>query len=137
MRTQVEAAFLGRGLTFMQWAALLLLRDHPAYTASDLCRELHHDSGALTRLLDQLEARALISRERRSTDRRLVMLVLLPAGRSLMESLLPLVVERMNEAVSVFTPAEVDTLTNLLERLITRLDVTEDDRSLLLSRIAK
>jgi len=137
MRTQVEAAFAGRGLTFTQWAALLLLRDHPAYTASDLCRELHHDSGALTRLLDQLEARALISRERRSTDRRLVMLVLLPAGRSLMESLLPLVVERMNEAVSVFTPAEVDTLTNLLERLITRLDVTEDDRSLLLSRIAK
>ena len=137
MRTQVEAAFEGRGLTFVQWAALLLLRDHPAYTASDLCRELHHDSGALTRLLDQLEARALISRERRSTDRRLVMLALLPAGRSLMESLLPLVVERMNKAVSIFTPAEVDTLTNLLERLNMRLEATGEDRSQLSARMIK
>jgi DNA-binding MarR family transcriptional regulator len=137
MRAQVEAAFVDRGLTFMQWAALLLLRDHPDYTASDLCRELHHDSGALTRLLDQLETRGLISRQRRSSDRRLIRLMLLPAGRTLMESLLPIVVERMNEAVSDFTAAEVSTLTHLLERMITRLESVGEDRSVSLPRIAK
>ncbi len=137
MRDQIEAAFAGHGLSFIQWATLLLLRDHPSYTASDLCRELHHDSGALTRLLDQLEARALIARQRSAMDRRSVTLVLLPTGHALMESLLPLVVERVNEALTDFTPSEVQTLAHLLERLITRLENAEEDRSLLPSRIVK
>src|SRR4030095_10143481 len=74
-------AFADRDISFMQWIVLMKLREGPSMTASDLCREMRHDTGALTRLLDQLEERGHVVRERSQEDRRVVRLQLTPAGR--------------------------------------------------------
>jgi DNA-binding MarR family transcriptional regulator len=95
-----------------------------------LCRDLHHDSGAFTRVLDQLEKRGLIRRERSETDRRVVLLHLTPDGRRVVETLLPIVVERLNHALAEFSAAEVATLARLLRRLIGRLEGREVGRDI-------
>jgi DNA-binding MarR family transcriptional regulator len=63
-----------QGFTFTQWVVMMHLRDGLALNARELCVQLRHDSGAVTRVLDQLEARGLVQRERSLEDRREVKL---------------------------------------------------------------
>jgi DNA-binding MarR family transcriptional regulator len=72
----LEAAFAREEISFSQWAALVCLRDGIARTAADLSRCLSHDSGSLTRLIDQLEGRNLVQRRSHPGDRRAYELVL-------------------------------------------------------------
>lgn len=66
------------GLTDAQWKPLVRLLGHEHVSASALARECHMDSGGLTRLLDRLEAKGLVQRERAPHDRRVVQVALTP-----------------------------------------------------------
>ena len=114
---QMEALFSDQTLSFSQWAALMALRDGGIATAADLARNICHDSGSLTRMLDQLEERGLITRTRSEADRRLVALELTPRGRALITSLMPKVVGLWNELLGDFSHDEVRLLIKLLARL--------------------
>jgi len=118
----IEAAFEGHGFTFTQWVVLMYLRDGIALTPAGICRELRHDSGALTRVIDQLEERGLILRKRSVEDRRVVELELTRSGRETVEMLIPLTVDGLNKALDVFTTAEVDQLKSLLQRMYAHLE---------------
>ncbi|HEX4051729.1 MAG TPA: MarR family transcriptional regulator [Steroidobacteraceae bacterium] len=119
---QLEPALEARGFTFTQWVILMHLRDGLALNARVLCTQLRHDSGALTRVIDQLEARDLVSRERSRKDRREVQLQLTPAGRATVEAAIPAVVERLNLALGGFSAAELEALTRLLTKLTGMLE---------------
>jgi DNA-binding MarR family transcriptional regulator len=119
---QLELALAGDDITATQWIVLMHLRDGLAINASDLCAQLRHDSGALTRLIDQLEARALVQRERSREDRREVQLRLTEAGRQTIAALIPKVVERLNFSLRDFSGAETAALTRLLTKLIASLE---------------
>ena len=121
MHERVEAAFAGHDITLMQWIILIYLRDGLASTASDIAREFRHDSGALTRVIDQLERRGLITRRRSTSDRRVVELALSAPGRRTIEQLLPLMVDEMNVALAPFTRAEFEQLRGLMQRLVDHL----------------
>jgi DNA-binding MarR family transcriptional regulator len=86
-----------------------------------ICAQFRHDSGALTRIIDQLAERGLLERVRRDRDRRKVELQLTPAGRETIESLIPSVVDKLNEVLSDFSKAEVEELLRLLVKLNTTL----------------
>jgi DNA-binding MarR family transcriptional regulator len=121
MRDRIETVFASQGITFQQWVVLMHLRDGLATTTAGLCQELRHDSGAMTRLIDQLAERGYIERQRQAADRRIVDLALTPAGRKMVESLIPLAVDTLNSALGGFTKAEVQQLQSLLRRVITRV----------------
>src|SRR3954469_2721713 len=99
MHDRIEAVFASQGITFQQWVVLMHLRDGLATTTAELCRETRHDSGAMTRLIDLLEERGFIECSRQSTDRRVVDLKLKPAGRKMVESLIPLAVDTLNSVL--------------------------------------
>jgi DNA-binding MarR family transcriptional regulator len=121
MIDRVEAEFEAKGFTFQQWIMLLLIRDGIALTPAELCRETRHDSGAMTRLLDQLEQRGFVERRRCREDRRVVELKLTPAGRSTVTNLIPVVVNCLNGALTDFTSEEVLLFKDFLHRLIARV----------------
>jgi DNA-binding MarR family transcriptional regulator len=137
MREQLEAEFASQSLTFVQWVTLMLVRDGQALTPGALCRNLHHDSGAFTRILDHLEQRKLLKRARSGADRRVVQLRVTAAGRRAVEGLLPIVVGRLNEALQDFSRAEVETLAQLLGRLITRLEPPAGERGYAAAQAAR
>jgi DNA-binding MarR family transcriptional regulator len=118
----LEPAFAASGFTYMQYVVLMQLRSGAAMNVSDICRNFRHDSGALTRVIDQLAERGLVERERCSDDRRKVNLHLTPAGIATCERLIPLVVERLNAAVASFSRAELDELIRLLGKFITGIE---------------
>lgn len=114
----IDAVVAAQELTFTQWVVLMYLRDGLALNASMLCERLHYDSGALTRVIDQLEARGWVQRQRSATDRRAVELSLTGAGRTAVEQLIPQVVDRLNWVLRDFSRAEVAELSRLLTKMI-------------------
>jgi DNA-binding MarR family transcriptional regulator len=110
-----------RGFSFIQYVVLSSLRDGIAVNPKAICTQYRHDSGALTRIIDQLAERGLLERVRRDRDRRKVELQLTAAGRETIESLIPEVVDKLNEVLSDFSKAEVQELLRLLVKLNTTL----------------
>jgi DNA-binding MarR family transcriptional regulator len=122
----MEPLFEDHGFSFIQYVILVLLRDGIAVNPKDICIQYRHDSGALTRVIDQLAERGLLERIRRNRDRRKVELKLTPSGRKVIDSLIPLVVDKLNEALTDFTKAEVQELLRLLIKLNTTLQAHLD-----------
>lgn len=129
MMDVLDIVLAEHGFTHIQYVILSWLRDGIAVNPKDICAQFRHDSGALTRVIDQLAERGLLERERGDRDRRKVELKLTPAGREFIERLIPLVVEKLNLALSDFSRQEVDELLRLLRKLNQRLESSLDPRA--------
>ena len=116
----MEPVLEAHGFTMVQYQILAMLRDGIAVNPKDICAQFRHNSGALTRVIDQLAERGLLERARRDRDRRKVELELTPAGREVLATLIPLVVERLNVALADFSGAEVQEF----KRLLLKMNVT-------------
>jgi DNA-binding MarR family transcriptional regulator len=106
------------GLTAMQWEPLALIHYENIDTVAALARHSQVNCGAMTRMLDRLETKQLLRRQRSSTDRRVVHLELTAKGRKLARAILPLALASLDEHLEGFKPAEVDVLTTLLGRML-------------------
>lgn len=122
MQERIEGQFERTGCNLQQWVVMMHLRDGVAVTIADLCRELRHDSGAMTRLIDQLEDRKLIERRRNPQDRRIIELSLTASGNQMVEKLIGIACDVLNTALESLTRDEVKLLKALLRRLIGRLE---------------
>jgi DNA-binding MarR family transcriptional regulator len=106
------------GLTGAQFAVLKNLADGIADTAADLCRTMHYDTGSMTRMLDRLEEKAVLRRERCTEDRRVVYLRITPTGNDLLPQLRAAAVHVLSRHLAGFSPAEVESLKHYLIRMI-------------------
>ncbi|HET7197669.1 MAG TPA: MarR family transcriptional regulator [Burkholderiales bacterium] len=106
------------GLNTVQALVLILIAEGIAVTAADLCRELVHDAGALTRIIDKLEAGGLLRRVRRERDRRAADLELTKEGRRVHAEVRRAQVEALNRILRGFSRAEARTLESLLKRML-------------------
>ena len=106
------------GLTTVQALVLILLADGVTVTAAGLCRELSHDAGALTRIVDKLEAAELVRRVRRERDRRAANLELTKEGRRVHAEVRRAQVEVLNRIMRGFSRAEARMLESLLKRMV-------------------
>jgi len=113
-----EPLFAPADITYPQWTILMLLYGDMTRTSADMARQMCHDAGAMTRLVDQLEKRGLLSRVRDTADRRVVNLLLTAEGRTLADSLKSRVVDFLNVALSDFSKDELATWLKLTTRMI-------------------
>jgi DNA-binding MarR family transcriptional regulator len=118
----IEPSLARKGLTFLQYMILKLLREGKIANPKDICGHFRSDSGALTKVIDQLAERDLVQRVRRDRDRRKVELRLTEHGRMIVDSILPSVVASLNLALAEFSAQEARQLTQLLTRLNSRME---------------
>jgi len=123
MLSGAEKSFEQAGVSFSQWIAMRKLKEYGSLNPGDLCRALRHDSGAMTRLLDQLVNLGYVTRERSEKDRRLVELTLTPEGEAKVDELMPHFLQLLNGMCSEFNAEEFELLVGLLKRLISRVGV--------------
>jgi DNA-binding MarR family transcriptional regulator len=122
----MEPVIEQRGFSWIQYVVMSALRDGIAVNPKVICTQYRHDSGALTRIIDQLAERGLLERVRRDRDRRKVELQLTPAGRETIESIIPSVIDKLNEVLSDISKTEVQELLRLLVKLNTTLQAHVD-----------
>lgn len=118
MSTYVASKFERLDLSFQQWVALKVVCDGIVGSAGELARDLGITTGATTRMIDVLEARGFLARDRNARDRRVVGLTVTPAGKKAVIDLQSHVVAVWNEALADFTQDEAEMLVSLLIRLL-------------------
>ena len=87
-------------------------------SASDLCKGISYDAGAMTRMLDRLESKGLIRRHRSAQDRRLMHLELTEEGRAAYPRMREISMAVANRFLHGFTKAEARQLESLLARML-------------------
>lgn len=111
-------------ITHAQWVVLVRIANGMD-SCVEIARSVGHDSGAVTRMLDRLEEKQLILRERSAEDRRLVSIRLTPQGMALYPQLL-VVGRRMQARMCEGIPAgEIDHFRDMLYRMLANLGITE------------
>jgi DNA-binding MarR family transcriptional regulator len=115
---RIDRAVAPLGLTSSQIGVILLLWFERARTPNEMSRVLSYDTGSMTRMLDRLERKGFLVRQRSQSDRRVVELALTQQGREAAQQLPELIAAVMTEQLRGFAPDEVTTLVNLLQRFI-------------------
>jgi DNA-binding MarR family transcriptional regulator len=118
MLSKLDAELQQFGLTGMQFAILKNVADSTADTAAELCRLMHYDTGSMTRMVDRLEEKGLVRRERSKDDRRIVSLRITGAGRTALPRLRDSAVGVIQRMLTGFSATEVNDLQGLLARMI-------------------
>ena len=97
--------------------ATLALSD-TARSASDLCRGISYDAGAMTRMIDRLESKGLIRRNRRPDDRRVVYIELTEEGSRAFPRMKQISMSVLNRFLRGFSQAEARQLESFLARML-------------------
>lgn len=118
MAQAIDRRMVDDGLTNAQWMPLMKLSMGHADTVAELARVCETDAGAMTRMLDRLEAKGLCRRERSSEDRRVVNLHLTSEGEEAAKGIPVVLSQIQNECLAGFTADEWQTLKQLLRRVL-------------------
>lgn len=109
------------GLTPFHWVVLCCLWQEDGLATSSIGEKLQQVGGTLTGVLDRMEERGLIRRERDSRDRRIWRIWLTEAGKELKHVLPPIAVEIREEAMQGIPPAERERFSELVDIAIANL----------------
>ncbi|HWY72940.1 MAG TPA: MarR family transcriptional regulator [Burkholderiaceae bacterium] len=105
-------------VTAAQYVIIATLAEREANSSAQLCKSFSYDAGAMTRMVDRLEAKGLLQRRRCTDDRRLVNLELTEAGKALFPKMKMLSMAVQNRFLRGFSRAEVGQLEGYLNRII-------------------
>jgi DNA-binding MarR family transcriptional regulator len=105
-------------VTSAQFIILATLSMGVAKSASDLCKGMSYDAGAMTRMIDRLEEKDLLRRSRDPGDRRLVNLELTEKGSAALPRMRDVAMRVLNRFLQGFTKAEARQLESFLTRML-------------------
>lgn len=114
----VEDELEPEGLTNAQWMPLVKLLMGHASTVAELARQCRLDVGGMTRMLDRLETKGLVRRERSLEDRRVVNLALTPEGLVAAGKIPAVLCGVQNAHMRGFTEEEFTLLRSMLRRIL-------------------
>jgi len=105
------------GLTVSQFGAMEALHHLGPMVQCELARKLLKSGGNITTVVDNLEKRRLVRRERAGGDRRFVTVHLTKEGRRLIAGFFPRHVRAIVQEMSTLPHAEMETLGRLCKNL--------------------
>lgn len=111
-------------VTSAQFKVLIYLHYGQVQTPAELSRQLHLDSGAMTRMLDRLASKGLIQRKRCPEDRRVVLLQLTDSGLEVAHKIPEVTVNALNELAAPLTRDEFNALVKGLWKLLGQAGIT-------------
>ena len=125
----IERRLAHTDLTSAQWVPLFKIHFGQASTVAEVARECTLDAGAMTRLLDRLEAKGLCKRVRSETDRRVVNLELTAAGTQAASEIPEILSGVQNAHLAGFSDHEFQTLRGYLQRILNNAHSIADQAS--------
>ncbi|MFS8923759.1 MarR family transcriptional regulator, partial [Synechococcus sp. B60.1] len=126
VRRKFQAYLEPFGLSTSQGVVLCCLWKEDGIPTSTIWERLQQSGGTITGVLDGMEKRELIRRQRDPKDRRSWRVHLTPAGEKLKEILPPLTGELREQTYGCLSLEERATLSRLVDRLIAHLSEESD-----------
>jgi DNA-binding MarR family transcriptional regulator len=119
VRRTVGRALEPHDITLQQYNVLRILRGagEEGLPTLEIAERMIEQAPGVTRLLDRLEVKGLVRRQRCAQDRRQVLCWLTPAGLELVERLDEPVDSADAEAVAMLTPEEQEKLLRMLDAI--------------------
>jgi DNA-binding MarR family transcriptional regulator len=119
LRRFYAEVFDGSGITLTQYNVLCVLRaaGPEGLPTLEVAARMFDETPGVTRLLDRLEAKKLVRRERSLSNRRQVLCHVTEKGIGLLQRLDPRVKRKAEAAVEMLDDDEVDRLLRSLERI--------------------
>ncbi|MBW4573685.1 MAG: MarR family transcriptional regulator [Aphanothece sp. CMT-3BRIN-NPC111] len=108
-------------LTPFHWVVLCCLWEEDGLPTSSLGEKLQQVGGTLTGVLDRMEERGVIRRERDTRDRRIWRIWLTEAGKQLKTELPPISMEIRDRAMQGIPQAERELFSELVDQAIANL----------------
>jgi DNA-binding MarR family transcriptional regulator len=109
------------GLTPFHWLVLCCLWQEDGLPTSSIGEQLQQVGGTLTGVLDRMEERGLVYRERDRRDRRIWRIWLTDAGKELQDVLPPIALELREQALKGFSEDERERMSLLIDVAIRNL----------------
>jgi MarR family transcriptional regulator, 2-MHQ and catechol-resistance regulon repressor len=104
-------------LTVSQFGVLEALWHLGSLSQRDLAQKLLKSGGNITMVIDNLEKRQLVRRERQTHDRRVILVCLTEAGETLIQEVFPRQVQAVVQEMSVLSAIEQENLGQLCRKL--------------------
>jgi len=117
------------GLTAPQLICLRAVVSNESITLSRLTSEVSLSPSTVTGIVDRLEAKGLLKRERSREDRRKVYLLPSPEGRDIAERSPSLLQDRLSSSLSKLSDDEQILIAESLERVVHLMEVQDFDAS--------
>lgn len=117
MHRDFMAAVASLDLTQKQAATLWLINSNPGVAQVAVAAALGMDRATTMAIVDRLEERRLVIRQRSSTDRRRQELYLTPAGQSALRKAKARIARHEKRFKALFSAAELESLLTALQRL--------------------
>ncbi|MGA7951978.1 MAG: MarR family transcriptional regulator [Gloeobacterales cyanobacterium] len=109
------------GLTPFHWVVLCCLWEEDGLPTSTICSKLQQVGGTLTGVLDRMEERSLIRRERDVQDRRIWRIWLTEEGNHLRELLPPITKGLIDQAMEGIPETDRQQLSQMLDQIIANI----------------
>jgi DNA-binding MarR family transcriptional regulator len=110
------------GLTGPQLIILQEIARCGEVTAGEIARAVSVSQATVTGILDRMESRGLLVRQRSDSDKRRIMVSITPAGRQILEDAPPLMQEAFVERFSSLQEWEQTMILSALQRLVSIMD---------------
>lgn len=112
-------------MTAAEWVLLRMIYERDVGAPNRLARDLGMTKGAISKLVDRLVAKGLVSKAQVAADRRHQDVWLTPAGRTLVPELAALADANDAEYFGHLSAGERDTLETLLRDIVKRRGLAE------------
>ncbi|HEY0930105.1 MAG TPA: MarR family transcriptional regulator [Gemmatimonas sp.] len=125
--TRVEDAVHPFGLSASQYGVLDTLQQRGPVHQQELAEALGRSKAQMTAIIDALESRGLVRRERHAVDRRFISVYLTDAGRKMLADAAPARTDAIVSLMRELSGEQRARLTRLCRRLLRVLDPSEVD----------
>jgi len=116
-RRSFNARTRDSGITALQWRLITYLKRHEGVRQGPLAELIEVEPITLSRMVDRLVEAGLVERRADPADRRAWQLYLTPRAFELLNGMRPIAEALTAEAIEGLSPAEIDQLTTLVERV--------------------
>jgi len=118
MFNAMDQALAPLDVTAAQYVVMGQLAFGMADSPSQICQSLSYDPGAMTRMIDRLEAKGLVRRVRHPQDRRALTLELTDQGKAAFPDMRARVIGVLNRFLRGLSKTEARQLERLLQRVL-------------------
>ncbi len=128
MRTVFDRRARSLGLTRPQWLAIVRLQRRPGASQSALADMMEIEKAPVGRIVDRMEEKGLVERRADPGDRRINRIYLTVRGQQVYDTIYPLSLQTVQDALSELSARDREVLTRLLSRVkATLVGIAESD----------